>query len=515
MDELLSQVVGYLRGMWNYRWWGLFCAWLVGLGGAVFVANLPDRYESTARIYVDTQSILKPLMSGLAVQPNVNQQIAILSRTLISRPNIEKLMRMADLDIEVTTKEQREALISRLGDKLRISSTGRDNLYTLAYQDSRPDQAQRVVQSLVSIFVESGLGDKRKDSDSARRFIDDQISSYEQKLADAEDRLKNFKLKNMTLLGASSQGYVAQISEASDRVKQARLELQEAVNSRDALKRQLLDQDSDALSSQLPMDQGIGATPELDARIDAQKRSLDGLLLRFTEAHPDVLATRKVIADLETQKQEALESRKGNGVSLLSSSGNVVQQQMAIALSQSEANVASLRARVDEYERRYAELQDAAKRIPELEAELTQLNRDYGINKRNYDELLERRASAVMSSQMDTQAGLANFRLIDPPTLPIKPAAPNRTVLVPIAGLAGLVVGLALSFVLSQLRPTVPDARMLREITGLPVLGTVALLSNPARRAKERKRSVAFFGGLGGLVGAFAVLTVFVAMVRV
>ena len=71
--------------------------------------RMPDLYEASARIYVDTQSVLKPLMQGLAVQPNVDQQVMILSRTLISRPNVEKLVRMADLDLDAKTKADQDA----------------------------------------------------------------------------------------------------------------------------------------------------------------------------------------------------------------------------------------------------------------------------------------------------------------------------------------------------------------------------------------------------------------------
>src|SRR5665647_2496408 len=99
MDELISQIITAARGMWKHRWLGLLVAWVVTAIGTFVVLSVPDKYEASARIYVDTQSILKPLMSGLAVQPNVQQQVMMLSRTLISRPNIEKLVRMADLDL--------------------------------------------------------------------------------------------------------------------------------------------------------------------------------------------------------------------------------------------------------------------------------------------------------------------------------------------------------------------------------------------------------------------------------
>jgi uncharacterized protein involved in exopolysaccharide biosynthesis len=131
--------------------------------------------KRAARIYVDTDSILKPLMSGLAVQPNVEQQINMLSRTLISRPNIEKLIRMADLDLKTQSKADQEALVERLTKGISIRTAGGANLYSLAYQDSEQNKAKRVIQSMVSIFVESGLGASRKDTDSAKTFLGEQI----------------------------------------------------------------------------------------------------------------------------------------------------------------------------------------------------------------------------------------------------------------------------------------------------------------------------------------------------
>ena len=111
MEELISQITTVARGMWKFRWTGLIVAWVVGAVAAVVALRIPDRYEAAARIFVDTQSILKPLMSGLAVQPNVDQQVSMLSRTLISRPNIEKLVRMADLDLKSESKGQQDALV--------------------------------------------------------------------------------------------------------------------------------------------------------------------------------------------------------------------------------------------------------------------------------------------------------------------------------------------------------------------------------------------------------------------
>src|SRR5574337_139278 len=511
MDELLRQIVGYLRAMWQYRWWGMAAAWIVGIAAAPAVFMIPDRYESSARIYVDTQSMLKPLMSGLAIQPNVDQQVAMLSRTLISRPTVERLIQMADLDITVKTKEQREALIARLTSKLTIQSAGRDNLYTLGYQDESPERAKSVVQSLMSIFVESGLGDKRKDTDAARRFIEEQIKNYEVKLEESENRLKEFKLKNMELMG-NAGGYLGQISAVSEQIKQARLDLSEATNSRDALKRQLLGEESAGAS---PVNPAMVAAPELDARIDALKKDLDGLLRRYTEAHPDVVGVRRVIDQLEAQKVKEIEERRKSGVSDISQSGvNPMFQQMRMTLAEAEATVASMQARVAEYEGRLQQLKASALKVPELETELAQLNRDYDTYRRNYDSLVGRRESASISADLESTSGVAEFRLIDPPSLPTKPAAPNRVMLMIVAALAAFAAGVGVAFLASQLRPTVLDGRVLREVSGLPVLGVVSMIPSPERQRRERRWGLAFYGCAGAYFGLMGLATLLAAIVR-
>ncbi|MBP7641091.1 MAG: chain length-determining protein, partial [Thauera sp.] len=414
MEELVTQITSYLRGMWRYRWWGMALAWIVGVVAGLVIYQMPDKYESSARVYVDTQSVLRPLMAGLAVQPNIDQQIAMLSRTLISRPNVEKLINMADLDLGVNTSEEREALITRLSRDLRIGSSDRNNLFMLSYADTRPERAQRVVQSLLSLFVESGLGGKRQDADAARRFIEEQIQTYEQKLTEAENRVKEFRLRNMGVLGDGARDYVSQIGALTVQLQQAQLELREAINGRDALQRQLVGEEP-VLLPQMPSQSGV-AVPELDGRIDTLRRSLDELLLRYTDKHPDVTGTRRLIEELEVQKRTQVEAMQASGGSQFGAlDANPYFQQMKLALAQADSRAASLNARVAEFQSRLDQLRDQARLVPEIEAELAQLNRDYAVHKTNYDALVARRESANIAVEMNTQTGVADFRVIDPP----------------------------------------------------------------------------------------------------
>jgi len=515
MDQILAQLISYLRGIWRRRWVGIGVAWLAAIVGIVAVSRLPDRYEASARVYVDTQSLLRPLLSGLAVQPDLDQQLAILGRTMVSRPNIERLIRMTDMDLQVNSAAQKDELIERLQRTVKITSTGRDNLYTIGYQDADPNQAKRVVQSFLSIFVETSLGGKRKDAEAARRFIEEQIKQYEKRLEEAENRLKEFRLKNLNVLGPDGRDYFGRMGSLAESLNAAKLELHAAEQSRDALKRQLAGEEPVFLP-EAPSAAG-GLVPELDSRIDALKKSLDELLRRYTDQHPDVIQSRRLIEQLEEERKREIAARfkpGPGGAPRAGFQGNPVIQQLKIGLAEAEANVAALRARVGELDSRYSQLRGAARMQPELEAELAQLNRDYEVQKRQYESLAVRRESAVLSGDMDATGGVADFRVIDPPTASQKPVRPTRPLsLWPALALA-LGAGMFASFIVSQIYPTIQDVRSLAGVGGeRPVLGSVTLLSTAASMRARLRRHLAFAGALGGLFAAYGVAVVFMTAV--
>jgi polysaccharide chain length determinant protein (PEP-CTERM system associated) len=518
MEELISQVTTIAKGMWRFRWPSLAVAWLVAIIGVVIVFRVPDKYEASARIYVDTQSILKPLMAGLAIQPNIEQQVVMLSRTLISRPNMEKLVRMADLDLKSESKSEQDALVTSLMSTLEIKNAGRDNLYTLSYRNADPAKAQKVVQSLLSIFVESSLGTSRKDTQSAKAFLDEQIKSYEAKLEEAEAKLKAFKLRNIDMEMAEGKDSASRLGELSEQLRQAKLELREAEQSRDAVRQQL---EGEKTAARNPAGSGSSdasatnvSTPEIDARIDVQKRNLDGLLQRFTEQHPDIVSARRMIKDLEEQKHKEVQELQRAAAAAASApggaAGSMMAQELSRMLAASEVQLASLRARVGEYQARYNSARESLKTAPRLEAEAAQLNRDYGIHKSNYETLVSRREAANMSGELESASGVADFRLIDPPRVSPTPVAPNRLLLLPMAFAVALGAGLFLAFAASQLRPVFHGAGDLRNKVAIPLLGVVSMVTNADEVRKARSSLIRFMVGSGGLVGS--VVMVFVVM---
>ena len=515
MDSLIAQLMAVFKRMWRYRWPGLIAAWLVGIAAAVVVFVVPDRYEASARVYVDTQSILKPLMSGMAVLTNTEQQVNMLSRTLISRPNVEKLVRMADLDLKATSKSDQEALIDRVTRNLSIQTAGNsaNNLYLLSYRDSSPEVSKKVVASLLSIFMESSLGASRKDNTTAATFLSEQIKAYETKLEEAEARRKEFRLRNLALTAADGKDSAARLAEASNQLEAARLQLREAVNARDAAKAQLdletkRSASGGSLSSLLQESAQKFATPELDGRIAELKRALDLNQQKYTDQHPDIINIKRQIRDLEDQRKREVADLQKAAMSQPQAAGgrndSLANQELARVLATKEVEVAQIRARVDEYASRYTNAQGAIKMAPQLEAEFAQLNRDYDIIKKNYQEMVERRESASLSTDLDNTSGVADFRIIDPPRASTKPVAPNRLMLLAGGLVVALLAGLVTAFAASQIRPVFHDLNELRHRLELPILGAVSRQETSQDRRREKVDLLRFGVASGSLVSLYA-----------
>lgn len=505
MDEVIRQITVRLRGMWHRRWIGLAAAWIAAIIGVTVALRIPERFEANARVYVDTQSLLRPLLEGLSIQPNMDQQVGLISRTLISRPNVEKLVRMADLDLEARSNSARDELIDTTMKGITLTGNTTNNLYVISYRNPDPERARKIVQSLLTIFVESSIGDKREDSRSAVKFLDEQIKHYEASLRASEDRVKQFKLKYLGMAASGNQDYFSRLASLSDVINTARLELRAAEQSRDSYKRELSGE-APVLLPEGPLAPTQIAVPEIDARLAALKAELDVLRRKYTDEHPDVVGNRRIIEQLEEQRRQEIQARikaaQQSGRPVDPADRNPVFQQLKVSLAEAEANVASLRAKLSSYEGQYAQLRSSAKLIPEVDAELAQLNRDYDIQKKTYETLLTRRESASIGEGAQDVGG-AQFRIVDPPRVSPIPVPPTRIMLLGLAFAFALLVGLAASLLASEMMPTFHDARSLTEFAKRPLLGMVSMLPNNAQVSIKRRRAVLFAGGFGSFLAAF------------
>ena len=496
MQEVLAQVFTYVWGVWRHRWLALAVAWLVAIGGWIWVWQMPEAYVASARVYVDTNTILRPLLRGLAIQPNVGQRINMLSRTLLSRPNLEKLMRMTDLDLEVNTEAQKNDMLSDLGEAISLQGS-RENpsLYSIRVVDPDRETAKRIAQSLITVFIESSLSGKRADSSGAQSFLDEQITEYEDRLVAAEKRLALFKQENVDVLAGSGGNYYSTLQAARADLSQARLMLSELENRHRELQRQLDGEDPVFMSS------GVDSMSPLDSRIQTMRATLDYLSIRYTDRHPEVRQLSALIEELEAEKASEYERvREDTTAGSTGLSNSPVYQGMRSMLTGTEANVAGMQVRVAEYERRVTDLGNKVNNVPEIEAELKQLNRDYGVISGKHQALLERRESARMSEDVEQTASDVTFRVIDPPFVPLEPSEPNKTLLNGAVLLIGIAAGVGAGLLVSLIYPVFSDPRTLVDITGLPLLGSVTSNLLPEQKRKERYALVTFASLSTGLL---------------
>jgi len=301
--------------------------------------------------------------------------------------------------------------------------------------------------------------------------------------------------------GASTGDYIARVSALNDELNRLQMELRAAEQSRDALKQQL-DGEAPIMIPDSPTTQASSATPQLDQRIEAQRSQLDELMRRYTDQHPDVVNTKRLIESLEAERRKEVEERRkaAKEPGKAGPANNPVFQQIKIAISESEANVASLKGRIAETKSRADRLKGAAVRVPEIEAEMAQMNRDYEILRRNYEQLVTRREQASLGQDVEVAGAGAEFRLIDPPRTSPKPVFPDRMALVPLVLLLAVGAGLLASFAVAQIMPTVSDTRALRQIGNRPVLGTVSMLISGPMLRRRRMYHAAFGSAIAGLL---------------
>ncbi len=483
MNQIVEELLIALRAVWRRRWLAIGVMWTVAALSVAVVWLAPNRYEANAKIYVDTQTVLKPLMAGLAFQPDTDQQVRMLAKTLVSRPNVEHIL-LATHAGPATTGIAHEQAVDKMIDRIKVDPSG-GNLYVISVRDTDPGAAKAVVAALVDLFVGNGTEAKQRDSSEAGSFIDEQIKAYETKLSDAENRLKDFKIRNFGVSGVSTQDYFARTSTISDEVTRLQIAYAAAEQSRDALKRELAGEDP-----LLPADAGTPAAPpmptELDARIDTQKKQLDELLRKYTEAHPDVISARQTIRQLEAQRNAERAAAKAHGGRTGSAATSPVFQRIRVSLADAEANVASLGSQLSAQQARLAELRASASKVPQAEAELAQLNRDYDVIRKNYEMLVSRRESASLGVKMDESDQLADFRVIEPPHVTPKAVFPDRTALAMLFMLASLVGGVALAYGLSLVYPTFSTPKQLETATKRPVIGMISSVTTASMISARR-----------------------------
>ncbi len=503
MDDLYQQVKAIVWKVMHFRWLALSFFVVACLIGWSVVWLLPNQYEVKAQVYVDTQSVLRPLLKGLAVDNTVKEQAALLMRrTLLARPNIEKVILETDLDLTVTTDKEMERLVLSLANGIEVKGHADRrrpdaNVYTVRYVNTNATTAFKVVEELLSVFLESTLGMTRQDSTGAAQFLNRQIEEYRVRLEESDDAIKRFNTKYSDMLPNEKMGFYQRLSQAELILQEAELDQKEARFRVEQLNTQISKIDQ-KISAAVMENKGQGVAD----KISALELQLGDLQLRYTDDHPDVISTLSALEKLKNSANEVAPEPSGSKVLV----DNPVYQELSVLQSQAEAELAGLGVRVEEYRRRVADLRSRLETFPQIEAEYTALVRDYDVTLKTYQELVQRRESAMISEQADKSGDTVQFRVIEPPVMPLTPIGPNRPMFLSavLAIAIGIAIGLAMVF--AQLRGAIYSKTELQDEFSLPVLGEVSMVWSANQVRRKRFDIVALVvSGLGMLL-LFALL---------
>lgn len=513
MKEIVDQVLSEARSALRFRWYGLLAAWLICLGGWAWVATQADVFEARARVFVDTSSILEPVLGNQIIASNVAGQLAYIREAILGREQLERIARDVGIGVGILSQQQREQVLNGLRSSIQINSSGlarnsADAIYTLSYRSSDRARAVSVVSAILDNFVEDMIGANRLEGDTAERFLDQQVAEYDLRLVQAEEALATFRKENADRLPGAQGTYFQRIRAEQDALESAYQQLRIMESRRGQLEEQL--------SGERAVVPGVTDTEfepppnSIDARIRDYEIQLDTLLLEYTERHPDVIALRERLSILLEQRAEQLAELgvEDTDQELTSLAENPVYRTLQLAIADTDVEIATLKANIQEGEATIAELRALADEVPEVEAQLARLNRDYEVIYEQYRALVRSRETQDLTRKA-SDTDQIDFRVIDPPTAPLTPVAPNRPILLAGVLIAGFGVAGGLCVLLAQLWPVFSNTTALRRQTGLPVLGTVAHAWQDKRRA-ARRRAIFSYG-----VATASLVLVFIALLGI
>lgn len=494
MNSLYDDLISALHSVWHRRWLALAFTWAVCLLGWLVVALIPNGYESRARIFIQLDDALAEQV-GIPVSDR-KREIERIRQTLTSAVNLEKVVRSTQIAETVQSGKELEAAVLKLAEDIKVVSQ-QDNLFEITAISNRgsfsdadnAELAQSIVQKLIDIFREENLSGNRGEMTETLEFVSQQLAQREKELEEAEQRRLNFEAQHPEMVQGGA-------------VNQQRLE---------ATRAELRSVDADlsgaqgafaAINGQLagtPKMLPGGAQGSARASLARAQADLAGMMARgLTANHPDVISVKNQIAPLQAAAEA--EASSGGGIP------NPAYSSLISIRAEREASVMALQSRRAALQSEMANLTANMISNPELAAQAQRINRDYDVLRQQYDKLLRDREELRLRGEIKTEREAIKFQVVDPPTTPVAPVAPNRPLLLLGVLIVGLAAGGGAALAIGQLRSTYATSSSLEKATGLPVLGTISTTLTDVGRQLRRRRMKQFYGAAGALGALLIVL---------
>ncbi|HVF93727.1 MAG TPA: XrtA system polysaccharide chain length determinant, partial [Sphingomonas sp.] len=420
-----------------------------------------------------------------------------IRQTLVSAVNLEKVVRGTDLANTVASDQDIADRVAGLAQNIKVLST-QDNLFEITTTASSPKLARAITQKLIDIFVEENLAGDRNQTSTSLTFLDKQLGTLQTQLQNAEAKRADFQ--NRYLGSLPGTGSVAdRIGAARSQMAQVEGDLAAAESSLAVVQGQL----AGTPRSQPGSGGSAGSAGPARARLGAiQGQLADARTRGYTDNHPDVIALRAQLASA----QAAARSEPLVGGMAVGGSANPLYLSLQSLAAEKQSGVAALRMRKAQLDADLEQLNAKLAADPEVAAEQGDIDRTYQVLKTQYDQLLTQRQQIALRGDAQTQTDDLKFKVIDPPTAPRAPSAPNRMLLLTGVLIVGLGAGVGAAFALGQLRATFATDLKLGRATGMAVIGSIGEVVTRAQAEHRAKRLKLFVGATAGLAGAYVLL---------
>ncbi|WP_311267302.1 XrtA system polysaccharide chain length determinant [Sphingobium sp. WCS2017Hpa-17] len=497
MAGLYDELLVLLHGIWSRRWVALAVAWGVCMLGWLGVALIPNSYQSKARVYVNTQSLLEDKVGITQVQSQ--QDLDRVRSTLASAENLEKVVRDTDLSQSVSGPRDIAAKITTLRENITVMAQADPSMIDISAisadsglsDGANARIAQQVVQKLIDIFQEENLSGDRNQTKQSLAFLDQQIAARGKQLEAADQRRVEFAQRYIGLLpgaGSISQRMDAARAEISNIDSQ----LVQAQSALSAMNGQLA-----GTPATLP---GMTASGGVSPLAQAQSNLASMRARGWTANHPDVIAAQREV--------DALRKAGGGAAAAAGSTPNPAYLSIKSMQADRAATVQALSTRKAQLQGDLNTMMSRQVNEPGVASEQEKIESDYAALKAQYDKLAADREEIRLRGDVKTETGSVQFRVIQPPSTPTAPSAPNRPLLLLGVLIVGVGAGIGVAFALGQLKGTFPTAARLEKAIGLPVVGSISQTVNAAQVAIDRQRMKWFAGVSGGLAAVCLLLIV-------
>ncbi len=442
-------IIELFRAVWReliyWRTWVFSVFLLVSFLILAVGIKWEEQYETSAVIYADTSNIIQPLLQGSAELTTIDR-LKEAGKLIYTRKILAKAAASSGLLTSDDGPDKQETIIKTLRSKIRLKSEN-SNQFRILYLDVDQDRSFNVLNAVVDAFIKDSSSSRREESRAAFDFIDQQVVAYKRQLLVAEAKLKEFQSKNTD----------GSLESVTNRINQLRLNIEDhkLVISETEVKKKTLDEQLRQESKNLV------AASKADAqrkKLDTLQAQLDSLRLSYQETYPDIVVLKEQI---EAQ-QLVVEAMQSGGYIASSSSKdgpkNPLYAQLRNRQAQAETDLLSQRRRLESMKRMLEEEYARAERVASRQADLSELNRDYGVTKGIYEEMLGRKEKARLSMTLDIEGQGVNFKIQDPAVFPLKPSGIkfiHFAIAAPFVGFL-LALGLVIAYVLLDMRVRSP-----------------------------------------------------------